>query len=384
MANIFKGNIAHFRIWDPDTLDEVSDSEIHVSNTFLSINPVTLLEGFDTRWQSFLKDLGHSNCIVTSVCRRGLIEFPSSAYEFSFANESAYFVISSSDKLAFSRALPNQGALSKDETSLQEFLPSSQIFLEYFFRRFLWSVKESWIGSEPLDLDFRGEFSFEPSFVFEGDLLDVSVNIFDIKFGFSILLPSLLYKLIIANAKPALPFKTFSETVYSGSNPVDLRSLLGKKESTKRIESGGAFRVSAEFSLLHLDPSSLIDFLRPEAIIILDKTDFNSTFLINQEAEILGSLAQCDGDFVLKFKVQDSVISNVLSEERNRPGLTSISVILFDESVDYASILSSAIFYKSQKSLSPNVSLLIGGEIVADGVLGWIDGKLAVKVLARD
>jgi len=388
LANLFKGNSAHFRNWDPDTLEEVSDSVILVSNTFLSINPATLFESLDSHWQALVKDLGFVNSNLTAEFKRGVVpsSAPSaiSAYEFSFANESGHLLISSSDQLEFSKSLPNRGALSKDVSNSHEFLPSSEIFLEYFFRRFLWSLKESWIGSEDLNLAFIGKVLADKSFVFEGDYIDVTINVSDIEFCFSILIPSSLYKLIIANAKPVLPFRTFSENKSSSSNLLGLDNLRSKEESIDFVDTRGAFRVSAEFSLLHLDPSSIIDFLRPEAVIILEKNNLNSTILINQEAEAVGSLLQNEGTFVLKFEDNHSDISRVLNEERNRPGLTSISVILFDESVDYSSIVSSAIFYKSQKSLSPNVSLLIGGEMVADGVLGWVDGKLAVKVLARD
>lgn len=132
---------------------------------------------------------------------------------------------------------------------------------------------------------------------------------------------------------------------------------------------------------LAVAPSVLIDYLRTGSIIRLD-LPVSSDVIVRADgaAWLSGKLYQSNGTFVLEIldtKIHDEEITSDLTRVQVHLGRFSLNR---EEMVEYSQI---GALMQTGVLVSPQVSLMIGGERVARGTLGKVDNAFVVTVQSR-
>jgi hypothetical protein len=359
LAILFHGNSAQFKKWDTSQVKTIPSSEILFENAFNSLNLKVFFENFEKGWSDFFTSLDFNEVSYFFSCKKGLSENTSSAFGFNIKNENAAVLISDETRDFIIKLLRN-GHVPRNKSN--ELTASSHICLEYFVMRFIWSFLEG-IGSLSETSFYKGQVTFVDFQEYSGETIGIEMRIGSYSILFEVILPPSIIECISRNSDVKLPFKTFKKGNYNS-----------------RI-----IRFSAPLHTMIIDPSSLIDFLRPEAIILMENFSFDSHMpvLLDQELESYATLYKNDGYFLFKFINIDDLNEFEQIDYKSFVSGTQVQVQIVDENIRVELLASSPTYYKSSSEVSSLVSLKIGGEVVARGELGYIDDTVAIRIIPK-
>jgi hypothetical protein len=355
LAILYHGNVTQFKKWDATQLKSISPTEIMFENAFSSLDISRHYENFQKNWSDFFSNLDLVDVSYSFHCQRGLSEYGTCAFGFNVKDEYAAVIISDETKDNIVKLFRN-GNVPRDEADA--LTGSSQICLEYFTMRFIWSFLSE-TGNASDNIQYAGEVPLVDLAEYPGETISVEMRMGGYRLVFEIILPPSLIDYVSRNSDIILPFKNFTP----GNNNTD------------------TVRFSSPLHTLVIDPSSLIDFLRSDAIILLAGStfDYQTPVLLDQELECHASLYKSEGCFLFRFRPLEEL------DEIKEPGVsgTKVQVKMVDENVRVELLASSPIYYKSSTEVSSLVTLQIGGEVVARGELGHVDDTVAIRVIPK-
>ncbi len=329
-------------------LVELSPSEAKFSRGFLAADLSSFLGDLADHWRPFF----HSAEVeVKFIASRKSLNYPQELTRIvvvEIGGESAVLGIDEFSLDYLSSALVPKIGVS-----------SAECLVEYLERRFLTTLTKSWKGAEPLSC-----FYLSSDWAEEVEVIG-SVEV----------------ELVVAGEKVMF-------WVGIGPRMVEEIDRLWRKAFVEKSSRDNRERfddrvhdISIELACLHVPPAMLIDYMRSGTVIDLEIPVSDQAYiLVDGEPFATGTLKQLNGSFAVEILELD--------EEERGPveGTTRVSIQIADLQMDSA-LLSEyrqpGAVLASSTSVRGNVSLVINGEYVASGILGEMNGNLAVSVLPK-
>jgi hypothetical protein len=332
--------------WQPkEALALIEPKQLRYSGGFLAAQPNLWFSELRQNWSKFADHLGKSLDVKGVQTIAELPDNLSHYYTISINSEPAVIGIKADDVSTL------VGLLQDSPPAL-----AGEIFLEYLVRRFVSSLQKSWNQKDSALNCYYVQSGRVPSLVVDG-----AIHI-EVMLGHDLL------------------------PIWIGLSPVTVDKIdhIWKQKQapeTLDVASEGQEIVAIEVNLVELavPPSLLIDYLRTGAVIDL-AVPISSNVLLRVEGigKVLGELVRFGENYAIK------IVGEVEEEASLPPGTTRLGVEIANIKIARArflDILKSKGCFQTAEAVTNNVSLKIGDEEVAQGVVAVLDRRFVLKVL---
>ncbi|HMO17051.1 MAG TPA: hypothetical protein PKA63_00325 [Oligoflexia bacterium] len=397
----------------PDSWIDIRPGEVQKSNAFLAAKPEMLFSGVDNFWNQFCSFLGRSLPSLKTTCHIGAfqkrrskkaglsshLEFVptegtftscdekdphdynisrydkiSHVYGFSIDESDGFIVLRNEDIICLAGAFveklaPDSSVFVNSDDFFKTSTTSMHIIAEYLIHRMLWSLAKSWKGSNSLEYVFKGKLVVDSITGYSGEVLHLMINFDSNRADFIVIPPKSVLSAFSASAVSSLPYYNWNSENIKNEDEIRLTAAIGRVE---------------------IDPSRLVDILRPGTVIFLgsDVRSDKALIFLNLKEEARADICRLDNLFLIRFT--PSKVPEVSLQKYS--GSTQITLAIVDEMVSVKSLLASPLYFLSETRTSNMILLLIGGEIVARGELGYYteEGKggeepsLSIRILPQD
>jgi hypothetical protein len=355
-VSLHYGNSTEFREWDPSVIKNISPAEVEFKNSFESLDVSQVACRFNEYLKPYFDLFDISELDISVSSRIGVSDFIAEAYSFSYDNSDGAVVFSEhgahSVKTYFSNDLATRGEEGNNITL-------ARIAIEYFVMKVLGGLCHA-IGNASFEkFSYTGAVSSEDLQEYAGEVLYMTFASRLSSFTLELVLPYSLVRHLNETSSRKIPYKNVTSADLKGA-----------------IEP---LRYSVPIYTFEVPPGDLIDYLQADAIIMFEEYSLTkvSPVFLNQTHEAYAQVMRCQGNFLLCYtdeKHDELIKTNALH--------TKVQVVLIDEKAAPEDLLILTKCYKTRTEISSKVYLEISGEIVATGMLGYINDTLSVKVLS--
>lgn len=336
-------------VWDPSVmLNHVPLGEARYSKGFLAADPLIWVPDLLDHWRPLFHSLGL------------MVEFHDVERGFNLPNDLVYCAqIDIDDENALIGLNESSGSCLAEALVPGVTLPLRRVLLDYLMRRISATIQRSWSLSDSVHISYMAgrevnpeEFSAAIQLYFSVDGKECSVC-----FGVG----SQILGSLDAYARKAL-----------------LKSKIGDAES---VVSDRIHTVSFYIAELSVPPAMLIDYMRSGTLIDLQVPASDKVFLaVDGEVWGAGELCLCNNSFAVRM---DRLLS---ATDEPPEGTTTVRVEIAEVELDEESLIEhgqKGAILTSGFAANGHASLIIGGEEVAEALIGVLGSNFALSVLPK-
>ena len=341
---------AHLSNWKPEeALYRLTQGEARFSRGFLSANPQLWFASLAEHWLPLFHTLSAE---VEVAGYEMAIGFPENLYRETVFGIDGEFAVLGYDQ----NTVDNIAGVVAPQLDAS----ASSIVIEYLERRLLTTLTRSWTGTEALNCSFLG-----------ADYANAELNV----------LGSLCVQLKVGGSPATIWFGIGPQLVERLDVMWRASFLHHQREEGVQLSSDQIHSASIELTELAVPPALLIDYIRGGTVIDLERS-VSSDVQVRMGDDIWarGELQNFNGRFAVRLKEFDPKPLD-LPEATTRVRIELASVDLDAESI--AEHRQKGAILISDAPVAAKASLIISGEHVANAVIGVIDGRYALTVLAR-
>ncbi len=349
-----------FEPWDPSTFGSISSEFLAGENNFSCLNVSALVTDFRSDMIKFFTSFGAHETQIKVRCRNGISDVAERGFGFIVDGADGMVLLSGAGVDKISGIFGNSNLPSNAESASR--ISFSEVALEYFIMKTIQSLCASGNNELKYKLVFTGETAHADFQEYKGEVLSLSFTFGTDCFTVDVVLP-----------QPLVSF-------YKNGGVVILPYLNTSLETFAKTDQ--LLRYTVPLFNFWVHPGELLEYLQVGSVIVLEQESISNVrhVFLNLEQKAIGKIMCSEEYFLVDYTSgEDLALEDQTSIEQDG---TRVQVVLIDEVVHISELSSAPKYYKTKTPVSSVVQLVISGEVVAKGTLGFIDQKVGIHIIS--